>query len=157
MSVIETLKGMAARMTGRRPAPAERMPNELPANSSERGLRPTPENSWRYMTQLMWVDPEVRQAIVDVRDMDRRDGRVKQIHSRVARDTIRGGLVMTMPVERPALRREWDAYQRRLQLNRVEKLKSDARGLVMEGNLPLQFVLDEALQVVQDFTRIGDA
>lgn len=148
MSMIETLKGMAARMTGRRPVPAERMANELPANSSERGLRPTPENSWRYMTQLMWVDPEVRQAIVDVRDMDRRDGRVKQIHSRVARDTIRGGLVMTMPRERTALRREWDAYQRRLQLNRVEKLKSDARGLVMEGNLPLQFVLDEALQVV---------
>ena len=43
MSMIETLKGMAARMTGRRPAPAERMANELPANSSERGLRPTPD------------------------------------------------------------------------------------------------------------------
>ena len=147
MSMIETLKGMAARLTGRG-APVERMPQEQPANSSERGLRPTPENAWRYMSQLMWVDPEVRQAIIDVRTMDRRDGRVKQIHARVARDTIRGGLVMTMPSENAALRREWDAYVRRMQLNRVEKLKSDARGLVMEGNLPLQFVLDESLQVV---------
>jgi hypothetical protein len=146
MSMIETLKGMAARVI-RRGEPVERLANEPPKNSSEKGLRPTPENSWRYLNQLMWVDPEVRQSIVDIRDMDKRDGRVKNIHNRVARDTVRGGLVMTMTRESPSIRREWDGYVRRLQLNRIEKLKSDARGLVMEGNLPLQWVLDERLQV----------
>jgi hypothetical protein len=31
-----------------------------------------------------------------------------------------------------------------LQLNRSQKLRSDARGLVVEGNLALQLVLDDA-------------
>lgn len=147
MGLISSLKAWAASRK-RPPLPVERLPNETGGGTSEKGIRATPEASLDYLYRQMWVDPAVRQAILDIREMDRLDGRVKRIHSRVARDVVKGGLVMTQPRESRTLRREWDAFQRRLQLDRVEKLKSDARGLVMEGNLPLQWVLDESLQVV---------
>lgn len=115
---------------------------------SEQGKRATPENGMRYLYRTLWVDPDVRQSILDIREMDRLDGRVKRIHARLARDTVKGGLVLTQSVPNKKIRREWESFVTRLQLNRVEKLKSDARGLAMEGNLPLQWVLDEALQVV---------
>ena len=144
MGMFDWLKGIGR---GARAEPdAVPVPNE---NASvfghagrEMGQRATPENSQKYLYRLMWVDPEVRQAILDVREMDRLDGRVKRVHGRVARDVIKGGLVLTQTRESRVLRREWEAFARRLQLNRVEKLRSDARGLVMEGNLPLQWVLD---------------
>lgn len=127
--------------------PTERLPNESGAGLREKGRRATPEASLQYLYRQMWVDPAVRAAILDIREMDRLDGRVRRIHSRIARDVVKGGLVMVQPKESRTLRREWDAFVRRLQLDRVEKLKSDARGLVIEGNLALQWVLDEALQV----------
>jgi len=116
--------------------------NEPPDRSSEQGARATPENQLKYLYRTMWVDPEVRQAILDVREMDRADGRVKRIHSRIARDVTRGGLILQQATENKRLQAMWQEYGRRLQLDRPEKLKSDARGLVMEGNLPLQWVLD---------------
>lgn len=115
---------------------------------TELGRRATPENSMKYLYRLMWVDPEVRQAILDVREMDRLDGRVRRIHSRIARDTVKGGLVFTQTAPKRSLVAEWEGFARRLQLHRVEKLKSDARGLAMEGNLPLQWVIDEQMNVV---------
>lgn len=130
---------------------AAALPNETaaaPARVSERGTRATPENATKYLYRMMWVDPDLRAAILDVREMDRLDGRVKRIHSRVARDTIKGGLVMQIAEGSEAIGKLWGDYQRRLQLNRVEKLKSDARGLVMEGNLPMQWVLDQNRNVV---------
>ncbi|MDD2664364.1 MAG: hypothetical protein PHD19_11490 [Dechloromonas sp.] len=116
--------------------------------NSEQGKRPSPENSMKYLYRAMWVDPDVRQAILDVREMDRLDGRVRRIHNRIARDAVKGGLVMTQTSASPTIRREWSAFVERLQLRNPQKLKSDARGLAMEGNLPLQWVLDESLNVV---------
>lgn len=143
MGMIDALRRRVAGWVAPAGARSERLPFEPPPGSTtESGRRATPENSARYLYRLMWVDPEVRQAILDIREMDRADGRVKRIHARVARDAIKGGLMLTQPSESRVLRREWDQFQRRLQLNRVEKLKSDARGLIMEGNLPLQWVLD---------------
>jgi hypothetical protein len=124
------------------------LPNEPRDRDSERGRRATPEDQLKYLYRVMWVDPELRQAILDVREMDRLDGRVKRIHSRVARDVIKGGLIMQQATENETLSREWQSFGRRLQLNRAEKLKSDARGLVMEGNLPMQWVLDPEFNVV---------
>jgi hypothetical protein len=150
MSMLSKLFG---RGKGSPPAATEtKVPNESAsskAGTSESGRRTTPENQLKYAYRMMWVDPELRQAILDIRDMDKLDGRVKRIHSRVARDTIRGGLLFTQ--ERPSaeMLREWNVFSRRLQLNRVEKLRSDARGLVMEGNLPLQWVLDRTFNVDQ--------
>lgn len=124
------------------------IPNEPPPSSTERGTRATPENSLKYMYRTMWVDPDLRQSILDIREMDRLDGRVKRIHGRLARDAVKGGLIMQQARDNPKLARLWDDFSRRLQFNRAEKLKSDARGLVMEGNLPLQFVLDPERNVV---------
>lgn len=118
------------------------------ARTSELGYRPTPEDAIKYAHRLMWVDPDHRQAILDIRDMSRIDGRAKRIHSRIARDTIKGGLILQQTEASQVLTREWDSFQRRLQLNRVSKLKSDALGLIMEGNLPMQWVLDDQLNVV---------
>lgn len=118
------------------------------SKNSETGKRPTPENSTKYLYRMMWVDPDVRAAILDIREMDRLDGRVKRIHNRIARDAIKGGLVLTQTKDSPTISREWSAFVDRLQLRNPQKLKSDARGLAMEGNLPLQWVLDGDLNVV---------
>jgi hypothetical protein len=124
------------------------LPNERRPVDSERGNRATPEDSLKYMYRVMWVDPDLRQAILDIREMDKLDGRVKRIHSRVARDVVKGGLIMQQAKENETLAKEWQAFGRRLQLNRAEKLKSDARGLVIEGNCCLQWVLDPEFNVV---------
>lgn len=96
----------------------------------------------RAMKNAMFVDYDRRALVAMMRTMDQQDGRVKQVHSRTASDVIRGGLVMQTTSE--VIGEEWERFQARLQLNNWEKLKSDARGLVMEGNLPLQLVLNEA-------------
>lgn len=151
--------GMIDRLFRRKPAATAEtvkqettLPNENAAKNaptSELGRRPTMEDQLKYAYRLMWVDPDLRQAILDIREMDRLDGRVRRIHSKIARDTVKGGLIMQQGKASEMLASEWDAFQRRLQLNRVEKLKSDARGLVMEGNLPYQWVLDREFNVDQ--------
>lgn len=95
----------------------------------------------RAMRQQMFVDYERRALVATMREMDMKDGRVKRVHSQTAADVIRGGLVMQTDSE--VLAREWGLFEARLQLNNWEKLKSDVRGLVMEGNLLLQLVLDD--------------
>ena len=121
--------------------------------TTEVGYRPTPEDQVKYLYRQLWVDPDLRQAILDIREMDRADGRVRRIHARVARDAIKGGLVFTQPQGNDKLKTEWNEFRRRLQLDRVEKLKSHARGLVMEGNLPLQIVVGEGMKVM-DIVRM---
>jgi hypothetical protein len=148
MGLIDTLKAWAGGAVRQARPETGLLPNETPAITSETGHRATPENGIKYLYRLMWVDADVRQAILDIREMDRLDPRVKRVHARVSRDAIKGGLILQQAASNETLAREWDAYQRRLQLNRVEKLKSDARGLVMEGSLPLQWVLDDAFRVV---------
>jgi hypothetical protein len=104
----------------------------------------------RAMKNAMFVDYDRRALVALMREMDQRDGRVKMIHSRVSRDVVRGGLVMQYGEKDSSqtLKDEWERFEHRLQLNRSEKLRSDARGLVVEGNLPLQLVLDNAQDVV---------
>lgn len=117
------------------------------AGSSESGTRLRPEDRYRDLYRQFYVDPQLHATIIDIRAMDRMDGRTKMIHSRVARDTIKGGLVMKLAKPNQRVSAAWESFARRTQLNRHEKLKSDARGLVMEGNLPLQVVLDQANNV----------
>jgi hypothetical protein len=111
--------------------------------STETGTRLREDARYRNMYRHFYVDPEVREAIIAIRQMDKLDGRVKMIHSRVARDIIKGGLVMQLAKPDKAVSEAWEEFRRRCQLNRPEKLKSDARGLVMEGNLPLQIIVDD--------------
>lgn len=118
------------------------LPGQSPPGSSEKGLRTTPENAVKYLYREMWVDPDLRQAILDIRRMDKLDGRVKQIHRKTARAASKGGLVLRVSDGPKSLQREWRTFAARCGLNRLEKLYSDLRGLMMEGNLPMQWVLD---------------
>lgn len=115
--------------------------------TSERGQRTTPENYVKYLYRSMWVDAELRATILDIRNMDKMDPRVKKIHRRTVSAAIKGGLKLENPGNSRVIKRAWDKYQRRLQLHRREKLFSDGRGLMMEGNLLLQWVLDDANRV----------
>lgn len=119
------------------------LPSASPTASSEAGTRLREDARYRDLYRNFYADLELRESILDIREMDKRDGRVKMIHSRVARDVIKGGLVMQLAKPNAAVAEAWKLFRQRTQLNRMEKLKSDARGLVMEGNLPLQVVLDD--------------
>lgn len=114
-----------------------------PVKTTERGLRTTPENQVKHLYRLMWVDGDVRATILDIRDMDRVDGRVKKIHSRTASMVIKGGLRLNNPGGSKVLARTWDRLQRRAGLNKRGKLHSDARGTMMEGNLAVQILLGD--------------
>lgn len=114
--------------------------------AGERGERLASDAAMmRSLKNAMFVDYERRALVELMREMERKDGRVKMVHGRTASDVIRGGLVMQTASE--VLKSEWERFEARLQLNNWEKLKSDARGLVMEGNLPLQLVLDDSARV----------
>lgn len=114
----------------------------------ERGARVPADTALKRMYREFAVSTELREKIMLLREMEIKDGRVKAIHGRICRDTIRGGLVMQFAEGGDALKKEWESFAARLQINRAQKLRSDARGLVVEGNLPLQLVLDDRQRVV---------
>lgn len=137
-----------ARLFGRKPPSAAidktaDLPGEISGATSERGNRANPDAALQYIYRRMWVDPELRAAIVDLRRMDKLDGRVKKIHARTARAAAKGGLLLRTGESAPRLLREWESYARKLHLYRREKLESDVRGLLMEGNLPMQWIVHE--------------
>ncbi len=132
---------------------ALRRSGRIPA-SSEQGMRATPENALKYLYRQMWTDPDHRASVLDIRQMDKDDARVKKIHRRTASAAIKGGLVLRNPGENRTVKRAWDRFAQRLGLHRYEKLHSDARGLMMEGNLPMQWVLDRAQREVVQGVRM---
>jgi len=116
-------------------------------SASELGKRSTPESEWRALNRELYVDPDLRQAILDIRELDRIDGRVKKIHSRTARSASKSGLRLQAPSQLTRLHREFNTWLYRLQLHKREKLESDLRGFLMEGNLILQWVYDANIMV----------
>lgn len=124
----------------------------------ESGARLASDKAMDRMYRTMWLDTERRAMVQTIRDMDRRDGRVKAIHRKLAGDCIRGGLVLQVSEKASSetLKREWQAMKGRMQLDMAEKLRSDARGFVMEGNLPLQLVLNDRLEVVAGIRMPSD-
>ena len=141
---------MRAAWSAWNPAAGSRMPGE-------RGARIASDVALQRLMSQMWVDHERRAKVQLMRTMDQQDGRVKRIHSKLARDTTRGGLVLQInDGAGQTLKREWTALVGRLQLDQVQKLASDARGLVMEGNLPLQLVFDDARNVIAGLRMPSD-
>jgi len=57
--------------------------------------------------------------------------------------------MLEMAEENQQIIHAWERFIKRCNLTKIQKLESDARGLVMEGNLPLQWVLDKQNQVIQ--------
>ena len=121
--------------------PSGSINRRLPTRSPESGYVASPENSLKYLYRQMWVDPELRATVLDIRHMDKVDSRVKKIHTRMARTAIKGGLILDTASTNKRLINAWKDYQRRLKINNRNKLESDARGLVIEGNLALQWVI----------------
>lgn len=128
--------------------PTNTLPGQIQGMNSEVGRRSTPDSEWRQATRQLWVDPELRQTILDIRAMDLVDGRVKKIHLRTARSTVKGGLKLLASAELKKLHAEWDRFSRRLALQKREKLESDARGFMMEGNLPIQWVYSDTGEII---------
>jgi len=127
---------------------AHHQAGHIVVNNSEIGKRATPENQMLYLTRQMWVDPTLRAAILDIRHMDRIDTRVKRIHNKMASTAIKSGLVLKVESTNKTLIKHWRTFAQRLNLHRRAKLKSDARGLIMDGNLPIQWVLNQDNQIV---------
>lgn len=120
---------------------------ELPEPNSERGRRVTPENQLRHLYRLMYIDPNLRSMILDIRKMDREDPRVKKIHRRMAVSVVKGGLKLKGTTNKKMLK-AWSRFEARLGLNIHDKILSDARGFAMEGNLPMQWVMGPDMRVV---------
>jgi hypothetical protein len=155
---LQTVQDKYQRLMGPLPTKAilkaHQRAGAVQAPTSERGFRATPENQVKYLYRQMWTDPELRATVLDIRHMDRMDPRVKKVHNKTANAIIKGGLRLKNSDQSPSIRRAWDKFQRRLSLNRRPKLHSDARGLMMEGNLPMQWVLDEARRTLLQGVRM---
>jgi hypothetical protein len=121
---------------------ASPLPGENFGGGSELGQRAHPEDVAKRLMRAMWVDPALRAQIMDIRHMDRMDGRVKKIHLRTSRAAAKGGILLTAPGQSKRLQREFESFANRLHLYRRDKVESDIRGLMMEGNLCMQWVLD---------------
>ena len=131
-----------------RPQKAGELLDEQPRGSREQGYRTTDESRIRQMYSDMIADPSLRAAIFDIRAMHRRDGRVKKIHVRTSRAATKGGLVLRIASKHKRLTRAWLDFELRLGLWNRQKLVSDMMGLMMEGNLPVQWVLGPDNRVV---------
>lgn len=124
-------------------------------SGTEIGRRTTDENAIRYLYRQMQPDYSLRGVIYEIRRMDRIDPRVKKIHERMAKTTTKGGLRLEWSSnENPRIRARWQAFERRLRLDRQAKLESDARGLVMEGSLAMQWVLNPVTGEITDGLRM---
>ncbi|WP_120510975.1 hypothetical protein [Photobacterium salinisoli] len=122
--------------------------NQSGQQHSDKGHIADPERSVQYLYDMMQCDPNLRAAIITLRHMDKIDPRVKKIHRRIARDATKGGLKLHwIGKENQPVNKLWQQFITRLQLNNRAKLMSDAGGLAKEGNLPLQWVVNEAMQV----------
>ncbi len=117
--------------------------------TTETGSRANPERAVQYLYDRMQVDADLRAAIVEIRHADKVDGRIKRIHKRMARDAIKGGLQLRWRGDKNArVTKAWRDFVKQIQLSNRQKLLSDARGAVMEGNLALQWVINNQMQVV---------
>ncbi len=125
-----------------------------PGGTTSAGSSMTPEERMRELYRIFDVDLQLRHVIVEIRDMDKRDPRVKKIHERTARAAAKGGLLLQANPKAKRLHRLWRDYVRRLELNRREKLESDIRGALMEGNVPMEWVVDRNSRQVVGCVRL---
>ena len=141
------LTGFMNLFSGKKPATdaiSQRVDPTVNVPVTERGTRSTDEQRLRVMYQQMQPNFDLHHKIMEIRAMDQIDGMVKRIHHKTTHALTKGGLMLENPTKNARLARHWHDYNRALGLNNRNKLASDARGLMMEGNLAMQFVLDTA-------------
>lgn len=120
--------------------PAASAPQNMGKGSTR---HPDRAHEINVLRQTMQPSFGLRQKIRAIRQWDANDTRIKKIHNRMARDCVRGGLVLDW--HGPAnekINRLYKQFQNRLKLNEIAKLKSDARQFCVQGNLALQWVFD---------------
>lgn len=110
---------------------------------SETGQRATHESSIARMYDHMHVDPARLSAVLDIRSMDKLDPRIKRIHSRTARAAVKGGLCLETTVKDDKLQQAYKQFVQICGLNAPQKLESDLRALMIEGNLAIQWVINK--------------
>jgi len=110
----------------RRRVPAEVTEQATPGNthpdpgSTRTGRTPTPEQSLERMYQQFFVDPTLRATILDLRQMNKLDPRVKKIHGRMVRSATKGGLRLNTATTNKRLHRAWREFTARTGINRPE-------------------------------------
>ena len=128
----------AAKTKQTRSGPQSDQPVAMP-----RGFTQNPEQrQLNALYRRMFVNHERAAAVREIRQLDRDDGRVKKLHKRMAGDITRGGLQLDNKSNNRQLGKWWKEFERALQLRSAAKLRSDARGMLVEGNLAMQWVLD---------------
>lgn len=117
--------------------------NANPNNDGIKGTTKNRDSAVKSLYAQMHVEHHLVSAIMDIRYMDREDTRVKKIHNRMTRDATKGGVRLVWHgEENKRVTALWKEYQRNIKINKRAKLLSDARGLVKEGNLALQWVFN---------------
>ena len=119
----------------------DRMSSSTPA-SSESGRRGTEYSQQRALYERLTPNYDLYSTINEIRQMDAQDGIVKRVHNRTSKALTKGGLVLKNPSKNTVIEKHWKDFKRRCQLDVKAKLMSDARGIIVEGSLPLQWVLD---------------
>ena len=118
-------------------------PQSEKPNTAPRGYTQNPEtHQLDALYRRMYVSQERAAAVREIRLLDRTDGRVKKLHKRMAGDITRGGLQLDNKSNNRQLGKWWKEFVRATQLKSPAKLRSDARGMLVEGNLAMQWVLD---------------
>lgn len=145
MSVLRNLLGLFGRST----RSEELLPGENLLPNTEVGQRSTYEDRVSRIYSEMAVSYGLRNTILDLRNMWNEDGRVKRITGRTVRAATKGGLRLETASSNRRLTQIWKEFQRRTGLHDPQKLDSDMRGLFLEGNLPLQVVLDGTPRVLR--------
>lgn len=119
-------------------------------HTSEAGTFPEDQSGKRNPYLAFQIDHEQSSVLADIDKMDKEDGRVKRIHSKIARDATRGGLHFSRKTGEKNLRLvdEAKGFVKRCDLNKRKKVKGHARFLVKDGEIFLQWIVDDSLNVI---------
>jgi hypothetical protein len=102
-----------------------------------------PGDYWQRTYNRVWVDSHLFDAISTIRHMDAVDPRVKQVHSTIATYITKGGLELFGAEKNPRITAIWQKFKRRLRLDSIPKIYSDARQFALCGNLALEVLVRE--------------
>ena len=102
--------------------------------------------------QIFATNTEIRSTIAQIQHMDAIDQRVKKIHSRTANAATKGGIALVMTQYNEKIEQHFKNFVSSCSLNNPQKLASDMRALLVEGNLFLQVVSNGS--AVQQLVRL---
>ena len=118
-------------------------------NNTRSGTTVNSENIAERIYNELYISPDYKLSVYNIREMDRVDPRVKRIHRKMARDATKNGIRLQWEgKESERVTRLFNEFKLRLGLNNPQKLHSDARGAAMEGSLAMQWVVNDKRNVV---------